>query len=129
MAVVTDAVMKALDDDKRFHRNMKREEYQAFQDLKKRNIIIKTADKGGAIVVMDKDIYIREARRQLSQTNIDEKQSANPTEAFIQEVRDLLKVLLGEEVITEEMRSYANPEGTVAARFYVHPKVHKRGVP
>ena len=78
---------------------------------------------------MDKDIYIQEAKRQLTQSDIYEKQSENPTETIIQEVRDVLKVLHEEDVITEEMRSYANPEGTVAARFYILPKVHKRGVP
>ena len=78
---------------------------------------------------MNKDIYIQEARRQLSQLDIYEKQSENPTEAIIQEVRDLLKISLEEDVITGEIRSYTNPEGTFAARFYVLPKVHKPGVP
>ena len=54
--------------------------------------MIKTADKGGAVIVMDKDIYIKEARRQLFQSDIYEKQSENPTETIIQKVRDLLKV-------------------------------------
>ena len=65
-------------------------------------MLIKTADKGGTAVVMDKDIYIHEARRQLSQPDIYEKQSENPTEAIIQEVRDLVKDSLEEDVITEE---------------------------
>ena len=42
---------------------------------------------------------------------------------------DSLKGLLVEDVIVEEVRSQANQEGTVAAIFYVLPKMHKRGVP
>ena len=42
-------------------------ERSALRDIQKRDdIIIKPADKGSAVVVMDKTTYIQEAERQLS---------------------------------------------------------------
>ena len=36
---------------------------------KRRNLIITTADEGGAVVIMDTENYIKEANRQLSDKN------------------------------------------------------------
>ena len=56
----------------KFHRNSKfsnlsSEEWSALKSLKKRkDIVIKAADKGGAVVVWRADLYQKEALRQLS---------------------------------------------------------------
>jgi len=45
-------------------------ELEAIHDLKsKTNIIIKPADKGGKIVLLDKTSYLQEAYRQLNDSN------------------------------------------------------------
>ena len=50
--------------------NLSREELNALVALKQRtDIVIKPADKGRAVVVWDRDLYIQEAERQLSDTN------------------------------------------------------------
>ena len=47
--------------------NLKVDEEKALQKLRKReDIIIKPADKGGALVVWRKDLYCDEAKKQLS---------------------------------------------------------------
>ena len=47
--------------------NLSRSGYQAIDSLKKNNnIVIKKADKGGAVVVWRKDLYIAEGTRKLS---------------------------------------------------------------
>ena len=47
--------------------NLTQAERSALRDLQERNdIIIKPADKGSAVVVMDKTTYLQEAERQLS---------------------------------------------------------------
>ena len=49
--------------------NLDREETLSLKTLKNNNsIVIKSADKGGAIVIMDKEAYINEANRQLQNT-------------------------------------------------------------
>jgi hypothetical protein len=49
-------------------------------DIQERDdIIIKPADKGSAVVVMDKTTYIQEAERQLSDCRFYEKLDSDPT--------------------------------------------------
>ena len=58
--------------------NLKPDEIDAIRTLKNnREIVIKSADKGGAIVVMDKSAYITEANRQLNNIKY-YKKLANP---------------------------------------------------
>lgn len=53
--------------NKRTYRNLTKEEQEALKNLKRyEDIVIKQADKGSAVVVMDKNRYIREAMRQLN---------------------------------------------------------------
>ena len=50
--------------------NLSREEVNVLVALKQRtDIVIKPTDKGGAVVAWDRDLYIQEAERQLSDTN------------------------------------------------------------
>ena len=50
--------------------NLSSEEWSALKSLKKRkDIVIKAADKGGAVVVWRADLYQKEALRQLSDTS------------------------------------------------------------
>ena len=58
----------SLDYSKRVnYSNLSPEERQSSRELRRRNdIIIKPADKGGAVVVWSSDLYIQEANRQLS---------------------------------------------------------------
>ena len=59
--------------------NLTQEEETALQDLKRRNdIIIKPADKGGAVVVWKRDLYIQEANRQLSDNRFYQRLDADP---------------------------------------------------
>ena len=51
------------------HKNYSREEISALKDLQKNdNLIVKPADKGGAIVIWPRDDYLREASKQLANT-------------------------------------------------------------
>ena len=60
--------------------NLTKGEQKALEELSKRDdIIITNADKGGAIVIMDIDKYISEARRQLNDENNYKKLNTDPT--------------------------------------------------
>ena len=49
--------------------NLTKEEHRALSRLRNRkDVLIKPADKRGAVVVWDKDLYMSEAERQLSDT-------------------------------------------------------------
>ncbi|XP_062599980.1 uncharacterized protein LOC134261570 [Saccostrea cucullata] len=63
--------------------NLSKEERSALQSLKNRDdIVIKKADKGSTVVVLDKEIYMAEAQRQLSDERFYKKLDSDPTKEF-----------------------------------------------
>ena len=53
------------------YNNLTREERGVLYNLKNdKNIVIKSADKGSAVVVLDRDDYIKEAEEQLGHKDI-----------------------------------------------------------
>ena len=67
--------------------NLTQAERSALRDIHERDdIIIKPADKGSAVVVMDKTTYIQEAERQLSDCRFYEKLDSDPTLDFAQKI-------------------------------------------
>ena len=68
-------------------KNLTREEYRAIKSLKNNtDIIIKPADKGSAIVILDKESYIKEGQRQLNDTKFYEKTDSNHTGEVINRI-------------------------------------------
>lgn len=83
---------KNLEKNKFVQKNISKEQQQALSYLERNDsIIIKPADKGGAIVVMDKVKYDNEVQRQLMDTRFYEKFKCDPTKRFTKELRFLLE--------------------------------------
>ena len=62
--------------------NLTKNEADALQQLSQRDdTIITKADKGGTVVIIDVNGYIREANRQLDNTDFDKKIPNDPTES------------------------------------------------
>ena len=56
------------------HPNLSKEERRVLQDLMKdKHIIIKPTDKGSAIVIWDRDDYLKECKQQLSDKKVYKK--------------------------------------------------------
>ena len=62
--------------------NLKEDEQQALRELRRRSdIVVKPADKGGAVVVWSRDLYNQEANRQLSDNRFyDQRLDRDPTQ-------------------------------------------------
>ena len=61
------------------YNNLTRKERQALYDLKNdKNIVIKGADKGSAVVVWDTEDYIKEAEKQLGDSDVYEEVPDDP---------------------------------------------------
>jgi len=107
--------------------NISRLEYAAIKKLKGNpNIVIKSADKGGAVVVMDRMLYEMEGLRQLNNmhyyTEI-EHPLAKETVALLQ---DTLNDIYLSGFLTEKQLRFLSPEVPDKSRpFYLLPKVHK----
>jgi len=105
--------------------NLTHVERQAIQQLKNNpHIIIKPADKGSKIVILDKHQYMYEANRQLSNTK-----HYKPIENSIQpqtQLRTIIKRLYDQHYITAKQRDFLYGTDTPRPRlFYLLLKVHK----
>ena len=70
-------------------------ENQALLDLNKRDdIIIKPADKGGAVVVWSRSLYDAEAHKQLSDGRFYERLDHNPVKEYQQVIKSAVKHMI-----------------------------------
>ncbi|XP_041471891.1 uncharacterized protein LOC121421287 [Lytechinus variegatus] len=82
-----------------------------------RDIIIKPADKGGAVVVQDITSYKEEVTRQLSDNTFYETLSKDPTDEFRELAQKCVDEIPGSGIsLTKE---------PIVSQFYLLPKVHK----
>lgn len=114
----------------RVHReryNLSQSEVKALRELSHtKQIVIKPADKGSAVVILGRDQYIQEVNRQLSDTKYYKKLEAPIYLDTIPIVHAILETLKKNKFITGKQKQYlkGNTEPRVR-RFYILPKVHK----
>ena len=126
--VVEDEILN--DDRKFFHKNLTVSDLVDLRELKSYDdIVIKEADKGSAVLVMDKSLYIKEGHRLLDDTNVYQLLHSDCTQDIIHEIQSTLIRLEAQGVLSKDMVSFANPVNTKPSRSYLLPKVHKCGVP
>ena len=87
-------------------------ETDALQQLSQRDeIIIIKADKGGAVVIIDADDYIRKANRQLNNTDSYKKIPNGPTESNRNEVNNTINELKMQRLLDDKTtKSLQTPE-------------------
>ncbi|XP_071141774.1 uncharacterized protein [Mytilus edulis] len=112
-------------------KNISKSESQAMINLKDRNeIVIKQADKGSAVVVMNKADYIEEGNRQLSNAKFYKELACDPTKEISKKINDVLSEMNKDKQIDDDTYDYLRPDETcTAGRFYLLPKLHKEGIP
>ena len=109
--------------------NLTPEERAALISLRQRSdIVIKPADKGGAVVVWDRNLYLQEADRHLSDTSFYEKLDRD----FTMDYNKTICAVVKEAITKGELPASAinlivdNPR---TSSFYMLPKIHKPGNP
>lgn len=88
-------------------------------------IVIQSADKGGALVILDRSAYNREAMRQLSNSLFYCKLQGNPITDFKTKVHDCLNELLKKGEITKDECTFMLVNSPVTPVFYTLPRIHK----
>ena len=95
-----------------------------------RSVVIKPADKGSAVVVWDRNDYLKEAERQLSdektyeEIRITEKDQVE----LVEKSNNLFSNLRRKNQITENENSYFRfkfKKATNLNKFYLIPKIHQ----
>ena len=112
------------------HYNLKPYKRSALHILQKReDIVIKPADKGSAVVVMDREHYVSEAERQLNDSTFYKALDHSPTHEFAEKVADAISEMQTGDHISEKNAIYLTVDQPKAGRLYLLPKIHKAGNP
>lgn len=89
------------------HPNLSSAEIQALQELdQNQNLTIKSADKGGGVVVMDTVNYISEITRQLSDSDVYKVLSGDPKWDFERKIQQIVQDAKSEGIIDERLSEY-----------------------
>jgi hypothetical protein len=90
------------------------------------DIVIKPADKGSAVVILDKENYKREAYRQLNNVKYYKKLDGPIWPNNVEPINNILEQLLELKFISEKQYDYLAARPTDRERrFYLLPKIHK----
>ena len=97
---------------------------RALQSLKNnRQIIIKEADKGSAIVILDRTFYQNSCENTLSDVNYYKKLTNNPENIFRREYLNL--ITQNSPQFTSKKSKYLTKFEIKPSNFYALPKIHK----
>ena len=107
------------------HSNTSSEDRNAIKRLQERkDIVIKPADKGGAIVVWRRDLYLQEALRQISNTDFYYPIENDPTP----HQQDIITATVAELISQKSLPNSATnliQDNPRCSMFYLLPKIHK----
>ena len=110
----------------KFH-NLTREENSALKNLSQnKNIVIKPADKEGAVVVLNIKDYIKEGRRQLSDPKFYIETEHDLTHEHATKINDFLKDIHTQGEIDDNCHEFLSVTTERTSLFYMLPKIHKR---
>ncbi|CAJ0930163.1 unnamed protein product [Ranitomeya imitator] len=102
------------------------EERHSLKNLQEdRTIIIKPADKGGALVMMDKNKYVAEITRQLSDDSIYQPLDRDPLPGIRQKIETILHHYTVRGVVDQKTCEFLQNPNPITPVFYTLPKVHK----
>ena len=91
--------------------------------------MIRPADKGSGIVVVDKNEYISELLTEMDRSDIYERTEQKQIEDSYKEIKKLVDKMHKEGVITKEMKQYLMPKYATAGKLKGNPKIHKKDIP
>lgn len=93
------------------------------------SVILKPADKGGAIVVLDTTDYMCEAYRQLNDTCSYLRIAKDPIRSIMNIIKTTLQEALALDYIDKNLFDYLMVDFPRVPYFYLLPKIHKPGHP
>ena len=109
--------------------NLTQEEKQRLNLLQNnQHIVVKPADKGSAIVIMNRTDYITEATRQLSDTKFYTKTQVDLTDPHINKITQTLSTMLRNDEIAQSVYRNLVPKDCKTPAFYFLPKIHKQNI-
>lgn len=92
-------------------------------------IVIKQADKGGCLVLWDREDYITEGLRQLSDVNFYRALTSDPTKTHWEQIEGSLAKLRDAGQIGKKVFEAIHTDKYRCPEFYLLPKIHKNQTP
>ena len=109
--------------------NLSPQEKEALFSLRQRNdVVVKPADKGGAVVVWARDLYIQEAERQLSDSAFYQKLDRDLTMDHNNKVAEVVHDAISKRELPPSATNLI-VDHPRTSKFYLLPKIHKPGNP
>ena len=117
------------DQNNKRQANVSKEELKALKELKlDNNRLILTADKGVALVVIDKQEYVKKVEDLLQESSY-KKIADDPTAKQKNKLINILKNIKTDGGLKDELYRRLYPTGAGSPKFYGLPKIHKPGIP
>ena len=108
------------------YNNLPREERNELHNLKNdKNIVIKSADKGSAIVVWDRDDYIKEDEKQIVDKDTYEE-VCNDIKTLISAIHKAIEKTRKRGDLNADVIKHFMVKDPKFARFHLLPKIHKQ---
>lgn len=105
-------------------------QFKAVVELREmKNLLFRKSDKGGLVVVMDVDLYCKQALDMLQDENTYRVLKNDPTTIFSAQLEQLLDDGFSINVFTEKEKKYLLPLYPVTPIFHGLPKSHKNAFP
>ena len=110
--------------------NISKEEWRAIKELKSdKEWLILTADKGVALVVMDRSDYTRKMKELLDDNNTYRPLKMDPTNRQKNRLINILRRIKTEARLEENTCNKMYPTGASSPKLYGLPKIHKKNNP
>ena len=110
--------------------NLTREEVKALKQLKSdKGHIILTADKGVALVVMDRSDYIKKMKELLEDTNTYRPLNLDPTKKQKNKLINILRRMKTESGMEDTTNRKMYLTGASSQKLFGLPKIHKKNKP
>ena len=106
--------------------NLTRKQYNVLTEFKDNSqLVIKKADKGSNVVVMNTHDYIKEGERQLTDNTFYRRCKTDHTKGFKNKIDSFLNTLWESKEISDKTYTYLKEGGHRTSVFYLLPKIHK----
>lgn len=92
---------------------------------KRKELVIRPADKGGGVVLQSKEKYMAEIDRQLGDGNTYQQLRSNPTSTNKKELEKLIHLGTKKGILNKKEAKYLIPESCRIPVLYTVPKIHK----
>ena len=110
--------------------NISKEEWRAIKELRtdKEHLIL-TADKGVALVVMERKDYIQKMKQLLGDNNTYRPLKMDPTNRQKNRLINILRSMKTEGRLEDHTYKKMYPTGASSPKLYGLPKIHKKNIP